>query len=81
MGLLVRNGGWESEVLRVGAFIINGMREKGKRGDWRKEFKDERLSVLRIRETHFLGKGLLEEGNEQENKVWQDRKGDLCCQG
>lgn len=44
--------------IRLTAFNVNDMRGEGKTGELIKGFKDGKLDVLGVRETHLSGKGV-----------------------
>lgn len=49
----------------MGVFDVKDMSEEGKRGELVKGYMVETLDLLGVEKMHLLGKGVLEEGNEQ----------------
>lgn len=59
----------ENELMWLGAFNVSGMKIEGKRGRLLKGFKDRRLDVPGVGETHLLGKRMWGEGKKQDNMM------------
>ena len=60
---------------------VNGMQDERKRREIVEKFKERKIDVLAVGETHMRGSGFWMSENEEMNGLWKGLEGGVCWSG
>ena len=70
-----------AECMRMVAMNVNGMGDERKRHEIVEFFKEKKIDVLAVSETHMKGNGLWMSENGENSKLWEGLEGGVCWSG
>ena len=71
----------KAECMRLVAMNVNGMQDERKRREIVEKFKERKIDVLAVGETHMRGSGFWMSENEEMNGLWKGLEGGVCWSG
>ena len=73
--------GVSAECMRMVAINVNGMQDERKRREIVEIFKEKKLDVLAVGETHMKGNGWWMSESGESSRLWQGLEGGVCWSG